>query len=75
MANSLQKILGYAGPLEPKKDRKSFLDWLCSGISILIVVGSLVGIILWQVKGHEKHQQVHITEPAPSDSFNPATNK
>ena len=77
MVNGLKKLLGYAGPLEPKKSRKNFLDWLCSGLSILIIVGSLVGIILWQVKEQDRHdpEKVQVIEPAPSDSSNPANNK
>ena len=79
MPNGFKKIIdyiiGYAGPLEPKKSRKNVLDWLCSGISFLIIIGSLVGIILWQVKEQQEPKQVRIIEPAPSNSFNPANPK
>jgi len=56
---------------------RDFLDWLISGISVLIVVGSLIGIVIWQ---HHRKEDTGVNEPRiinpqPSDSFNPATNK
>ena len=82
MSNAIKKLLGYAGPLEPKKS-KNFLDWICSGISVLIVVGALIGIVIWQSSDHKdmrradepcvKCEQGNCpNHPIPSSDYNPA---
>ena len=86
MLECLKQLPSYLGPLEPKKGRRNLLDWICSGISILIIVGSLVGIVLWQ---HQSKQDMwanpyqiesrkpkdNLTDFSPVSSFNPANNK
>jgi len=79
MTEGQRKLLSYFGPLEPKRERKNFLDWLCSGMSVLIIIGSLILVLLWHVNvygetiGGKPSTQSSIS--APADQANPTKNK
>jgi len=76
MTEGQKKILSY---LELKQDGKNFLDWLCSGMSVLIIAGSLAFILLWhttvqgKTTGEQFSSQTSIS--APADQANPTKNK
>jgi cytochrome oxidase assembly protein ShyY1 len=74
MGSTLVKILKFLGPLEPKENY-SRINWIISGLSILIVIFCLTGLVFWQVKEHSKHHSGEDAKASIQSPFSPANNK
>jgi ArsR family metal-binding transcriptional regulator len=74
MSPTISKVLSFLGPLEPKSNY-SKVDWIISGLSILIIILCLTGLVFWQVKEHSRHHSGEDTQVSTKAPFNPASNK